>query len=310
MIDFQPLTGLTAAPFTPFHPDGTLNLAPIPGYARFLQANGVNAAFVCGTTGEGPSMTTEERLQVAGEWARFKNENLRLVVHVGHNSLPDAVRLADHAREIGAHAVSALAPYFFKPATVRDLVDWCIPVAAAAAPLPFYFYHIPSFTGVSFPVADFITEARSLMPTLAGVKFTFEDLADYEKCLSLDSGYFDVLFGRDEMLLKALKLGARGAVGSTYNYSAPLYLRLKEAFKNGDMKLAESLQQKSIRMIEICNSTGVTHLTASKTLMAQLGIDCGPVRSPLRKATAEQTTLLWQKLKEIEFPSFACRSLG
>lgn len=300
-----PLRGLTAAPFTPFHADGSLHAAVIPRYARFLRDNGVAAAFVCGTTGEGPSLTIGERLEVAAAWTEARA--LPVVVHVGHTSQAEAVRLAAHAREIGAAAISALAPYFFKPATARELAAWCAPVAAAAAPLPFYFYHIPSFTGVSFPVAEFLAEAAPLIPTLAGVKFTFEDLADYRRCLEADQGRFDVLFGRDELLLDALKLGARGAVGSTYNYAAPLYLRLIEAWRGGDEATARSLQEKAVRMIDLCAGTGVTHLAATKTLMADLGLDCGPVRPPLRNPDAPTIAALRGKLDGIGFPGFACR---
>ena len=310
MSSITPLHGLTAAPFTPFHPDGRLNSSLIPVYARFLRDNGVKSAFVCGTTGEGPSMTVEERLEVAAAWVKSKDEPFRVIVHVGNNCQADAIHLAEHARQIGADAVSALAPFFFKPQGVEDLVSWCATIAEAAAPLPFYYYHMPSFTGVNFPMAGFLAAAKSRIPTLAGIKYTFEDLADYQACLNLDAGWFDVLFGRDELLIEALKVGAKGAVGSTYNYAAPLYLRLIEAFNRGDLKTAAALQKNSVRMIEICNSVGVTHLAASKALMQTLGIDCGPVRLPLRRLTPEQTASLGQQLEALGFSSFACRGGG
>jgi N-acetylneuraminate lyase len=129
--------GLVAAPFTPFHADRSLNLDVIPAYARFLRDNGVGAAFVCGTTGEGLSLTLEERLRIAERWVACADDRLRVIVHVGHTCLTDARTLTAHAAKIGAAAVSALTPCFFKPRNNAEVVNWCEAVASAAPTLPF-----------------------------------------------------------------------------------------------------------------------------------------------------------------------------
>ncbi len=267
----------------------------------------MKAAFVCGTTGEGASLSTEERMAVAEAWVRTSDERFRVIVHAGHTSLPEARQLAAHAREIKAHAVSVLAPYFFKPASPAALTSWCAAVAESAAPLPFYFYHIPSMTGVSLPVVDFLGDAVPRIPNLAGVKFTYEDIEDYQKCVAFGEGSLDILFGRDEMLIEGLQAGAGGAVGSTYNYAAPLYLAIIDAFAQGDASRARELQDKAIHMIALCNGTGVTHLAASKAIMASLGVDCGPVRPPLQPPEAHRIADLHVALAEIGFAQFCCR---
>lgn len=297
--------GLVAAPFTPFNVDRSLNLEVIPTYVRFLRENGVSAAFVCGTTGEGLSMTLAERRAVAEKWVQSTDARLPVIVHVGHTCLDEARQLTAHAATIGAAAVSALAPMFFKPRTVGELVDWCEAVASAAPTLPFYYYHIPSMTGVTLPAAEFLAQAAARIPTLVGVKYTYEDLPDYMDCVAAEAGRFDVLFGRDELLLEGWNAGARGAIGSTYNYAAPLYRRLLDAHQNGDEPQARVLQDTAIRMIAICNSTGATHLAASKALMAMLGVDCGPVRLPLAQPSAAQLATLRTRLTEIGFFDFA-----
>lgn len=302
--------GLIAAPFTPFKPDRSINLDVIPAYARFLRENGVSAAFVCGTTGEGLSLTLEERLAIAETWTQSAGPSLPVIVHVGHTCLEDARKLTAHAEKIGAAAVSALAPCFFKPRNVDELVDWCEAVASAAPSLPFYYYNIPSMTGVALPVAEFLAKAADRIPTLVGVKYTHEDFPDYAACVKIAGGRFDLLFGRDELLLEGWKSGALGAVGSTYNYAAPIYLRLLAAHKNGDEAKARALQDTAIKMISICNGTGLTHLAASKALMAMLGVDCGPVRLPLIQPSAAQLAALRAKLTEIGFFEFACRPGG
>lgn len=295
-------TGLIAAPFTPFHTDGTVNLGVIPDYARFLKKRGVSAVFVCGTTGEGASLSVEERERVTETWIRA--DELPVIVHAGHTSLPESRRLSAHAAKHGAAAFSVLAPFFFKPRNPVELADWCVAVASAAPALPFYYYHIPSMTGVSMPVIDVLKAAADRIPNLAGVKYTHEDLPDFTTCLSHENSRFDLLFGRDEMLFEGTDAGARGAVGSTYNYASPLYLRLLAALATGDRAYARTLQDQSIAMIAACNGIGVTHLAASKAIMAWLGVDCGPVRLPLAQPTSEQLAELRTKLEGIGFFDF------
>jgi N-acetylneuraminate lyase len=300
--------GLVAAPFTPFHADRSLNLDVIPAYARFLRDNGVGAAFVCGTTGEGLSLTLEERLRIAERWVACADDRLRVIVHVGHTCLTDARTLTAHAAKIGASAVSALTPCFFKPRNNAEVVNWCEAVASAAPALPFYYYNIPSMTGIDYPVVDFLAQAQDRIPSLAGVKYTHENLPDYKACVAFAQGRYDILFGRDELLLEGTDAGALGAVGSTYNYAAPLYLRLLAARAAGQATEARALQDTAIKMIAICNGIGVTHLAASKALMAMLGVDCGPVRLPLAQPDATQLATLRTRLNEIGFFDFAGRS--
>ena len=94
---------------------------------------------------------------------------------------------------------------------------------------------------------------------------------------------------------------------ASYNYAAPIYLRLLAAHKNGDEAKARALQETAIKMIAICNGAGVTHLAASKAVMAMLGVDCGPVRLPLIQPGAAQLASLRAKLEGIGFFDFACR---
>ena len=299
--------GLVAAPFTPFHSDRSINLDVIPAYARLLRENGVGAAFVCGTTGEGLSMTQAERMRVSEAWAKVADDRLRVIVHVGHNCLADAQELTRHAASIGVSAVAAFPPCFFKPRDHDELVDWCQQLAGAAPGLPFYYYNIPSMTGVSLKVAPFLAKAAGRIPSLAGVKYTHEDMADYQECVNFDQGRYDILFGRDELLLEGWQRQALGAVGSTYNYSAPLYLQLLQHLKAGRATEARTLQDKAIQMIAICNDVGVSHLAASKSLMALLGVDCGPTRPPVRAIDAAQFSELRRRLDAMGFFSTACK---
>ncbi|HTO03600.1 MAG TPA: dihydrodipicolinate synthase family protein [Opitutus sp.] len=304
----QRFRGLVAAPFTPFNENLSVNLDRIPSYANLLRDNGVIAAFICGTTGEGLSLTTDERLRIAEKWMESADEKLRVIVHVGHNCMADAQRLTAHAGEIGASAIGAFAPNFFKPRDHDELADWCARISEAAPAMPFYYYHIPSMTGVNLPVAPLLSRAAEKLPSLAGVKYTHNDFDDYEACVRFAEGRYDILFGRDELLLESWSRNALGAVGSTYNYAAPLYSQLLQHLAAGKENQARALQDKAIEMISICNNVGVTHLAASKAVMAMLGVDCGPVRPPLRNPTAAELTELRRRLDAADFFSTACRA--
>jgi N-acetylneuraminate lyase len=300
-----PLSGLIAAPFTPFQVNGTLALDQIPALAASLHRNQVGAAFVCGTTGEGCSMTTDERRQVAAAWRKATPPGLKLTVHVGHLSLGDSRELARHAAEIGADAIAAIAPGFFKPANAATLVAWCAEVAAAAPDLPFYYYHMPAMTGVTVSVEDFLRAAQNRIPNLVGIKFTHENLADYAASQKFENARFSMLFGRDEILLSGLRLGAPGAVGSTYNYAAPLYQRIMQAFAAGNQASAEQDQRRAQEFIDVMNRSG--GLPAGKAIMKLVGLDCGPVRLPLTSLDAAQQEKLRQQLEAIGFFAYASR---
>ena len=293
------LAGLIAATFTPLQADGSLALERIDAYADFLLRQRLTAVFVCGTTGESLSLSTAERMQVTERWQEVLAGQLPVIVNVSHNSLADGRALAEHAQRIGAAAISAMAPCFFKPA-LPELVVFAGAIAAAAPRLPFYFYHIPSLTGVSWPMARFLEAAGDKIPTLAGLKFTFEDLMDLQNCLRLNSGRYQILFGRDEILLAGLALGCRGAVGSTYNFAAPLYQQVIAAFQAGDLPRAQAHQQRAVQMISLAVKYG--GLPAMKALMRLHGVECGPVRLPLRALTAAEQRNLeleWRALNSV-----------
>ena len=296
----QRLTGLYAAPFTAFSPSGEINLGTIDLQYNALKANGIRGAIVCGTTGESSSMTTAERMSVLEEWCRIgKGAEFRIIAHVGHTSINDCIDLTRHAVETGANVIAALPPYYFKPAKVTDLIDFFAPIAAAAGSLPFYYYHMPSFTGVDFPVIQILEALKGRIPNFAGVKYTYENLYDMARCVDFDNGRYDILCGRDEILLAAIALGTTGAVGSTYNYIAPVYTGLVKAFESGDMGTARKLQGVSREIIAVMAKCG--GIPAAKRIMSLIGVDCGHVRSPLTTLTEEQLGAMEKGLRAVGF---------
>jgi N-acetylneuraminate lyase len=271
-----------------------------------LVANGVTGAFICGSTGEGVSMTAAEKMVVAETWALCTKSNpaFKVMTLLGGTSISDCIDLAKHARKIGLYAVSFTAPFYFKPASVKQLADCCKAIACEVPDMPFYYYHIPVLTGVAYAMYDLL-QAVNDIPNFAGIKYTHEDFMDFLSCLHYQDGKYDMLWGRDENMLPALSLGAKGAVGSTFNYAALLYYNLIDAFNNGDLKKAQHLQQQSIDMIRLLGKYG--GIATGKAYMKVLGLDCGQFRLPVRNMSEEQYSLFCNDVESLNFRSFCSR---
>ena len=274
--------GLIAAPFTPMHQNGELNLSLIPVYYQFLKRNGVKGAFINGSTGEGVSMTAKEKMKVTEAWAAAtkQDKDFKVMALLGGTSIADCKELALHARQSGIYAVSFTAPFYFKPPSVKELAECCIEIANTVPDMPFYYYHIPVLTGVGYPMISLLKEVDGKLQNFAGIKYTHEDFMDFLSCLQFQNNKYDMLWGRDENMLPSLAVGAKAAVGSTFNYAAPLYYQIMDAFEKGDLKTAQALQQKSIDMIALLGKYG--GIATGKAYMKLVGMDCGKFRLPVK----------------------------
>jgi N-acetylneuraminate lyase len=296
----EKLTGLVAAPFTPMDPSGEVMYDRIPDYYDFLVRNRCSGAFINGSTGEGVSLTIDERKHIAEAWTACKKSDpgLRVINLVGGTSWRECATMARHSAQVGIDAVAVLAPYYFKPAGAAELAHFVTLVGREVPDTPLYFYHIPVLSGVNIPMISLIQHLAPMLPNFAGIKYTHEDFMDYQSCLNFDNGRFDLLWGRDENMLAALALGAQGAVGSTYNYAAPLYHQLIEAFDAGNLPLARQLQQRSIDMIRLLGKYG--GIATGKAYMRYIGFDCGAFRSPIRNPTHEEYERFVHDVKHLD----------
>lgn len=300
MRNYQKLKGLIAATYTPMYANGDINYSVINEYAQHINDSGISGVFVCGTTGEFTSLTTGERKKILEHWVQAAAGRFRVIAHVGSDCQRDAMELARHAAETGAAAIASIAPAFFKPATVRELISFFRPVAAAAPTLPFYYYNMPSMTGVSLSVVQFLQEGRKEIPTLAGVKFTHNNLMEMGECIRLDGGAFEVLHGFDETLICGLALGAVAGVGSTYNYLPSVYLNIMKAMEENDLEKARAYQSQSVEIVNVIIRYG-GGVRGGKAIMNLIGIECGECRSPLASFGKEEYAALRGDLEQIGY---------
>ena len=293
------IEGLIAAVFTPFHEDGSLDLGVVPALVEKLIEDGLKGIFVCGSNGEGPNMTTGERMQVAEAFVKASQNRILIIVHVGHSSIAESKKLAVHAAEIGANAFSSVAAFYFKPISVQNLTDCISEIAGAAPSIPFYYYHIPHLTGVSIDMVEFLRLAGSKIENLAGIKYTAPTLYEYQACLNFEDGKFDILYGLDEMFLPALAVGAKGAIGSTFTFAAPHYLKTYEAFSRGDITAA---RKHHIYMVEVIRCLlKYPPIPGQKAIMKMLGWNFGPCRLPLTTLDCESYSKFFKELEALSF---------
>jgi N-acetylneuraminate lyase len=231
-----------AATPTPFGKDGELNLPVVVEQGKHLLDHGVYGAFVGGTSGEFPSMTTTERKALVDAWASTRPDGLALGTHVGHSTVAEARALAAHAAAAGVDLIASVTPYFGVANTLETAVDYLAEVAAEAPDTPFLYYHFPAMTGSPYRPSDLVAAAIERIPNFAGVKFTHEDLLEFDRTRAV-SDRVRVYFGRDELLPAALAFGADAVIGSLYNALAPQAHQVAAAMASGRLQDALVLHE-------------------------------------------------------------------
>jgi N-acetylneuraminate lyase len=297
------INGSITAPFTPMYKDGSVNYERIDDYAEFVVRNEIDGVFICGSSGEGVLLTKAERKAVAEQWIKASTGRFKVIVHTGGTCLNEQTELAVHAREAGAFAVASMAPGFLPPRRVEELVAYCKTVADAVPDMPFYYYHIPLLNNVTLSVVDLLKGADKEIPNFAGVKYTYDNLYEFDQCKYVAGGKFEMLHGLDETYLSALAFGYKGGVGGTYNHIFGVYKQMAEAFDNGNFELARELQHKSHLFINILGKFR-GNIVVGKHVMKFMGIDCGPNRLPMQTITTEESELVKKELEAIDFFSF------
>ena len=297
----EKIIGLIDAPFTPFYPNGDVNFEPIPAYAQMLKKNGLQGVFINGSSGEGYMLTPDERMKLAECWKGAAPEGFKVIVHVGSCCVRESRRLAEHAASIGAWGIGAMAPPFPKVNRVEELVKYIEEIACGAPNLPFYYYHIPAFNGAFLPMVKLLEAVDGRVPNFAGIKYTFESMYEYNQCRLYKNGKYDMLHGQDETILPCLAMGgARGGIGGTTNYNGRELVGIIEAWKAGNLELAQERQNFSQEVINvICHYRG--NIVAGKRIMKLIGLDLGKNRTPFQNMTDDEEARMKEELEAIRF---------
>jgi N-acetylneuraminate lyase len=283
------IRGILPALITPMDEDGAgVNYVSLRRLVEQQISSGVSGFFVCGGTGEGLLLAPDERTRVVAAAVEAAAGRAHVIAHIGAMDTATAARLAGEAVALGADAVSAVPPIYFR---VDDdaLVEHYRMIGEAAGGAPLYPYQIPSATGVD--VNARLMERLLSIPNLAGIKYSSYNLYDMRNIIELAPGRLSVLSGFDEVCLAALSMGAHGAIGSTYNVMPATFAALYGAMEAGDLEGARELQFRANRVIKALLTAPL--IAGLKAVLSAQGIACGAPRRPQRPLTpAEHDGLL------------------
>ncbi|MBN2279315.1 MAG: dihydrodipicolinate synthase family protein [Candidatus Marinimicrobia bacterium] len=294
------IKGLVAAVFSPMKQNGEVNPDQIKPIMDFLVKQNIQGIYVCGSTGEGPLLTLEERKIISRAYIEAAPENVKVFVQVGDDCLKNSIKLATFAAGLGADGISALPPRYFAPKSVQDLVECIREITTAIPNHPFYYYHLPLLSGVDFNMLELLAIADREIPNFAGIKFTQNRYHEMMNCINYKNGKYQIFHGSDENLVSGLITGAKAAIGSTYNFAPRLYNEIIENFDQGNLEKARELQLLSVQLIDLLISK-YRGQPAFKGIMKLIGLDCGPNRLPLKTLSDRELLEMETDLKTCDY---------
>jgi len=276
--------GILPALLTPFDEDGKLNARVLEQLLARLYAADVHGVYLCGSTGEGMLQPAAQRKLVTEIAVKNSPPDKQIIVHVGANTTAEAIELASHAAQVGAHAISSLPPLVggYSFTEIKTFYEQL----AAASQLPLLLYYFPEVSP-AIKSAEQILELCAI-PNVIGLKFTDYDLYTM---LRLKQQGATIFYGRDEMLTAGLLFGADGGIGSFYNVIPELFMTVWYETRENHHDAALGTQELINEIITI--TCRYPLFPALKTILGWTGIDCGPCLAPRRArlGEAEETNL-------------------
>lgn len=273
--------GIFPALLTPFDESNRVNTKVLEELVDYNLKKGVDGFYVGGSTAEAFLLTDEERLLVMKTVSGRAKGKCTLIAHIGCISTAQAIRLAKAAQEMGYDAVSSVAPFYYK-FSFNEIKKYYFDIVDAVE-LPMLIYNFPAFSGVNLTVdniKEFLNDDRFI-----GVKHTSNDYFALEQ---FKAAYPDKLVynGYDEMLLAGLSMGADGAIGSTFNFMAEKFIKIRELMAQNDLAGAQKIQKEANIIIQALCKVGV--MQGEKAVLDALGFDFGPARAPFGSLTEAQ----------------------
>lgn len=289
----QPLfTGACTALVTPFT-NGKINPDLLKRLLDRQMAAGVRAVVICGTTGEAPTLTEEEKLCLFAAAKAHTKEDCLILAGTGGNDTRRAIALSQAAEDTGADALLVVSPYYNK-ATPDGLYAHYASIAASVH-IPVVLYNVPSRTGVDIPVS--VYQRLAEIPGIAGVKEASGDITKVTKLKAACPGDFGVWSGNDDQIVPVMSLGGLGVISVLSNVAPVETQAMAQAALAGDFDTAAALQIQLLPLIELlfCEVNPIP----VKAAMKILGYDCGECRMPLTPMRKENNIKLEAILRKL-----------
>lgn len=273
-------TGACTALVTPFL-DGNVNYPMLEQLLKRQIDAGIPAVVICGTTGESPTLSDCEKLEMFRRAKKYTADRCLIIAGTGSNSTEHAVSLSKAAENVGADALLVVSPYYNK-ATPEGLVTHYSAIAGAVH-IPVIIYNVPSRTGVDIPVN--VYQCLAQIPNIAGVKEASSDITKIAKIKAVCPSDFAVWSGNDDQAAAVMALGGAGVISVLSNVLPVETQALAQAALAGDFDTAADLQIRMLPLIELlfCEVNPIP----VKAAMKLIGYDCGECRLPLSELSLE-----------------------
>ena len=274
--------GVIPALVTPLHADESVNVPVLHKLIGDLLSKKADGFYVGGATGEGLSLRPDERRILAEEAVKAVGGRVPTIVQVASCDFSVMLDLARHAEAIGADAISATAPLFFKYDN-DDVYNYYKKLAAATS-LPIMMYYSP---GAGFPMdANFAARVFEI-DNVTAIKWTSPNYYEMLRLKDITKGEMNIINGPDEMLLMGLNAGADGGIGTTYNFQIENIRGVYDSFKAGRLDEAREWQTKADRIIHAL-ITDYMGIPATKVILEAMGYAVGNAAFPMKRYTEEQ----------------------
>ncbi len=278
---------VTVALNTPFAADGSVDVEAVKAVSRYFRDKGVKQMYVCGSTGEGFLLDTDERKLVAETVVKEVGKDMNIIVHVGCPDTRHSAMLAAHAEQIGAAATSAVPCVYYRPSEESVYRHWT--EITKAADLPFFIYNIPQLTGFNLSMNLFNRMLEN--DRVAGVKCSSDPAQDILRFKQAGGKDFIVFNGPDEQFVAGRLLGADAGIGGTYGAMPELYLKMDELIVRGEWEKAAQVQNIVTPLIyRLCSFASM--YGAVKGIITLDGCPMGDPRLPFLPVSTEDPKLV------------------
>lgn len=281
-------TGACTALVTPFL-NGKVNYPMLEQLLKRQMEAGIRAVVICGTTGESPTLSDSEKLEMFRRAKQYVSEDCLIIAGTGSNCTEHAVALSKAAETVGADALLVVSPYYNK-ATGEGLLAHYSAIAGAVH-IPVIAYNVPSRTGVDIPVE--VCRCLAMFPNMAGIKEASTDVRKVTKIRAECPRDFAVWSGNDDLAAAVIALGGQGVISVLSNVAPVETQALAQAALDGDFDTAADLQTRLLPLIEALFSE--VNPIPVKAAMKLIGYDCGDCRLPLTPMSRENC----EKLKKL-----------
>lgn len=270
--------GIFPAFYACYDENGEISLPRSQALARHLLAQGVQGLYVNGSSGECIYLSVEERKRVLEAVMEAVGGKLAVIAHVACNNTRDSMELARHAQALGADAIAAIPPIYFR-LPEEAIARYWNDISDAAPETDFVIYNIPQLAGVALTPALFQEMLKN--PRVKAVKNSSMPVQDIQIFNTLGQGRISVFNGPDEQFVAGRVMGAEGGIGGTYAVMPRLFLKADDFIRSGSFEGAHAMQTQINRVISLLLSGRSNLYAMLKEVLRQKGIICGSVRAPL-----------------------------